>query len=343
MNKKLLLSLIIIVFLSGCGTSDNNTILNDNSSNNSLSLNTSSPKEESSKPLEKTYPFTGEPMTQENNFLPFMAIVENSKDSRPQSGLSKADIVFETMAEGGIPRFIALFHKESSKEIGPIRSLRPYFIEISEGFNLPFAHCGGSEDALNLIQSNNLMSLNEMRFQKSYWRDNSRKAPHNLYTSSDKITTLAKEKGYNKEPKSNIKFLSSYWDNKDLKECNGIKINMNKYYETSYTYENGGYKKFIGKDVFVDKSENKDIQIENIVIQQTTINLNKDNVHVDIPLIGEGTGYVLSKGKIMPMVWSRKDINNSPEIKDAEGNTIPLHPGKTWWNIIDKSNEIVLY
>lgn len=333
MNKKILSILIISIILSGCSPHEalkpNNT--------DTLPINVPNSAEE------KTFPFTGKPMNSNDTLLPFMAIIENSKDARPQSGLSKADIVFETMAEGGIPRFMALFHMEIAKEIGPIRSVRPYFIEISQSLDLPFAHCGGSEDALKSIDLNNLMSLNEMKFSDAYWRDNSKKPPHNLYTSSEKITSLLNENQFNKVPNSNLKFDSSYWDNKDFKRCSDIKINMNKYYDTSYKYEEGIYKKFIGKDIFIDKSSDTEIKLTNIVIQQTTITLSKDKIHVDIPLVGEGNGYVLSQGKVIPILWSKKDLNSATELRDEKGNMVLLSEGKTWWNIVDKSNEISLY
>ncbi|MBU3206549.1 DUF3048 domain-containing protein [Clostridium algidicarnis] len=333
MHKKILSILIISTILYGC--SSHEAITPDNPE--PLTIDVSDSIEE------KAFPFTGKPMTSNNTSLPFMAIIENSKDARPQSGLSNADIVFETMAEGGISRFIALFHMEIAKEIGPIRSVRPYFIEISQSLDLPFAHCGGSEDALKSIDLNNLMSLNEMKFGDAYWRDNSKKPPHNLYTSSEKITSLLTEKQFNKIPTSNLKFDSSYWNNKDFKNCRDIKINMNKYYDTSYKYEEGIYKKFIGEDIFIDKSNNSEIKLNNIVIQQTTITLSKDKIHVEIPLVGEGNGYVLSQGKVIPILWSKKDSNSVTELKDENGNIVSLSEGKTWWNIVDKSNEISLH
>ncbi|WP_278320958.1 DUF3048 domain-containing protein [Clostridium tetanomorphum] len=126
--------------------------------------------------------------------IPFMVIVENSKDARPQSGLVDADIVYETMAEGGIPRFIALYHKKDSDKIGPVRSARPYFLDIAKENNLPFAHCGYSEEAKDIISKENLPSLNEFDYEKAYWRDKNRKYEHSLYTSSSKLRELLKEK-----------------------------------------------------------------------------------------------------------------------------------------------------
>lgn len=62
---------------------------------------------------------------------PLAVMIENSTDARPQSGLTSADIVYETVAEGGITRFMALFYCNSLSDIqvGPVRSARTYFID----------------------------------------------------------------------------------------------------------------------------------------------------------------------------------------------------------------------
>ncbi|MEI6156728.1 MAG: DUF3048 domain-containing protein, partial [Atribacterota bacterium] len=59
---------------------------------------------------------------------PISIIIENAPQARPQSGLSKADIVYEIMAEGGITRFLAIFGEENADNVGPVRSARPYFV-----------------------------------------------------------------------------------------------------------------------------------------------------------------------------------------------------------------------
>lgn len=82
---------------------------------------------------------------------PMGVMIENHLDSRPQSGLSKADVVYEAVAEGGITRFLALFYCGAAAEnvtIGPIRSARIYFINwISEYGKEPlYVHFGGANN-----------------------------------------------------------------------------------------------------------------------------------------------------------------------------------------------------
>lgn len=166
-------------------------------------------------------PYTGKVLTDEQlNQDTFMCIIENSRQARPQSGLSQADFVYETMAEGGISRFLTIFNSNYVNKIGPIRSARYYFLDLIEEFDLPFAHCGGAWDALDRISmDSSLLSINEINNGKFFVRDNTRVAPNNLYTSTEKLSEAINEKGFpsNDEPKKFI-FDDSYWVTKLLQQ-----------------------------------------------------------------------------------------------------------------------------
>jgi len=82
---------------------------------------------------------------------PMAAIIENHLDSRPQSGLSRADVVYEVVAEGGITRFLGIFYCRAAKEdvtIGPLRSARVYLTSWASGYgaNPLFVHFGGANN-----------------------------------------------------------------------------------------------------------------------------------------------------------------------------------------------------
>ena len=290
-------------------------------------------------PQQKYYsPYTGEEVNKELlDNIAVLAIVENSKAARPQSGLNAADIVYETMAEGGTPRFIALFQSGDAQKVGPIRSARPYFLDISKEYNLPFAHCGGSEEALNEIKNNKLMSMNEMAYASTYWRDSERKAPHNLYTSTEKLRELVKTKNYVKAPTVKLKFDKSYWDNDKLSPATNVLLKMTRLYNTSYIYRDGLYHKSMDSSPSTNKEDKIPLAIKNIVVQITSIKTQADGYRLDIALVGTGDGYVISNGKFIKMHWTKKNVTSQTLLTDEAGNDLPLNPGKTWWNIVDKS------
>lgn len=286
--------------------------------------------------------YTGLECSKEEKDNPaFMIMIENSTSARPQSGLSYADILYETSAEGGIPRFLAVFSTNLPSTIGPVRSIRPYFISIIKEFNLPFAHCGGSAEALNTINSDSsLMSINEINQGNYFWRDSSRKAPHNLYTSSDNIKKYIKDKNI---PIKNSQFSSfdkNYFDNESLKPAKEINIQVNRVYNTSYVFEDGSYFKSMDSKKAIDAINNEQLNFTNIVVQKTPITLSNDNSHLNINLIGEGEGLVFSKGKMIEINWKRDSETDNTSLYDKNGNKVYLSPGKTMWNIIDTKSNI---
>ncbi|EKE04845.1 MAG: hypothetical protein ACD_19C00429G0005 [uncultured bacterium] len=116
-----------------------------------------------SKPKTESCPINGEMFTKAQKDLwttkrPIVAAIENHLDSRPQSGLSRADVVYEAVAEGGITRFLAVFYcgiADNDYTIGQIRSARVYFINyaLEYGDNPLFVHWGGANNIDNNMPS----------------------------------------------------------------------------------------------------------------------------------------------------------------------------------------------
>ncbi len=201
----LILFLCLMLFLSGCKKGKPTGSHTDSTSTSNAAASSTASEQ-------KYYaPYTGEEVSKDVAQKPaFLAIIENYVAARPQSGFTSADIVFEAMTEGGITRCLALFQKDDCDKIGPIRSMRTYFLDIAYEYNLPFAHCGGSHDALDRIKNEpSLMSMNQFANGSSYWRDPAIKIQeHSLYSSADKLRSLAQSKGYSHEPSSSLKFVS---------------------------------------------------------------------------------------------------------------------------------------
>ncbi|WP_297633735.1 DUF3048 domain-containing protein [uncultured Clostridium sp.] len=326
--KKLISTLAIFstIFLIGC---------NDKQSIDTSTKSTQTPE----KIL--TYPYTGE-VTSENlsDLTPYMTIIENSKSARPQSGLSGADIIYETSAEGGIPRFLALFHKNSPNKLGPIRSVRPYFLTLSKEHALPIAHCGGSSEALKDIKNDSsLMSLNEMSNSSFYYRDTKRTAPHNLYSSSDLILKGIASKNYNVSSKNFFDYSQEPLAH-STESATDISVVTNRTYTTDYKFENGKYIKYMDGEIAIDANNNDPLSFKNVIVQRTNINLNSDGTHLDINLIGSGDGFLFIDGKKMNITWSKDSEYDKTKFYDSEGNNLTLAPGNTIINIIDTNGKV---
>lgn len=155
------------------------------------------------KPAEVVYtaPLTGLPVDQPSLSRPIAVMINNAPAARPQSGLAQADMVYEVLAEGGITRLIAVYQSyHGDVTIGPVRSIRPYLIGIGESMNALLVHAGGSPEAYSILQQGNKEHLDEITNASApFWRDSSRKAPHNLYTNEEKLRKGALQKKYKQE------------------------------------------------------------------------------------------------------------------------------------------------
>ncbi|WP_461206654.1 DUF3048 domain-containing protein [Clostridium sp. DL1XJH146] len=350
--KKRVILLTILVFVlitSGCSSkSSKNSEETSNDSNIKSSSETTSTIDtsDSEKGSEIKYfaPFTGEEVTKEESEKPaYFVSVENSPAARPQAGLNSADIVYEFMTEGGITRFLALFQKDSAKKIGPIRSMRTYFIDIAYEYNLPFAHCGGSHDALDRIKNEGSMTMDEMANGSYYFRDETIKVQeHSLFSTSTDLINLLNAKNYVKETNVELKFDKTFWDQTDLKEVNSLSITFNKYYSTSYSFNNGLYYKSMNEEELLNRHDDIPVSISNIVLQNVNYSTRSGEAYLDADLVGEGTGIIISNGKAMDVTWSKADLNSQTIFKDKTGNIVPLNVGKTWWHILDQNAEVTI-
>src|SRR5919206_1309191 len=122
--------------------------------------------------------------------------------ARLQTGLDKADIVYEALAEGGISRFLAIYMLTPDFDggahadvIGPVRSTRHYFVYLAAEYNATLVHVGASPIGYAALSATDIRNLNESYGDPGIWRSRSRRAPHNAYTSTDDAFAAAGLKG----------------------------------------------------------------------------------------------------------------------------------------------------
>ena len=168
------------------------------STNSSSDITTKKWETEGSETLS---PLTGEVLSDPElaNSPAFCIQIPNGLDgARPQVGLSEAGVIFEAIAESGITRFAAIFQNPKSTIIGPIRSLRLYYLEWDTPFNCTIVHAGGADDAVAAVSSGAYRDLTEN--YNYMWRGASNSSLNrqwnNLFTSSDYLKTFNSNSGF---------------------------------------------------------------------------------------------------------------------------------------------------
>lgn len=287
------------------------------------------------KGAEKIYsPLSGLETTQDLAGRPVTAImIENSPDARPQSSVGQAGIVFEAVAEGGITRYLALYQETRPTTIGPVRSLRPYYLEWARGFDAPVAHVGGSAPALFLVDAYKARDLNQMHIgEKGFWRAGDRSAPHNVYTSFDRLDPINTERGYTTS--SFVPYKRKKDEPSAAPTDTSISVNYSgPLYAAEFRYEaaNNRYVRFLAGTPDIDRESNQQLTAKNLVVLDMPTSYNGN--YAEMPAIGSGTGTVYLDGISIPMNWDKPDGTAQLKLTDKAGNEIALNRGITWFAV----------
>jgi hypothetical protein len=266
-------------------------------------------------------------------------MIENSPSARPQSGLKGAGVVYEAIAEGGITRFLALYQHTKPELIGPVRSLRMYFVDWLAPYNASIAHVGGSLNALNEVRSGNYRDIDQFFNAGTYWRATDRYAPHNVYTSFENLDALNKAKGYTESTFTSFKRI----DGKpaETPDASNIAINVSSaLYNTSYAYDKttNTYIRSLGGQPHLDREAG---QISPSVIIALRVNMRlvmEDGYREQIDTNGTGSAVVFQNGTAQEVTWHKADRTTPLTLTDSEGNEMPLVRGQTWITAVPVSS-----
>jgi len=268
---------------------------------------------------------------------PLSIMIENSGGARPQTGLDKANIVYEVLAEGGITRFLAIYYDQEAEVVGPVRSARPYFISKSLEHQAIYVHIGGSEEAYNFIKEERIDDINEFVDFQPFWRTQDRKPPHNLYTSTIKLRQEANKLGYVEMiKKEDYQFETDSHEKLTGRQSNSIVITYNNDYTVSYKYkpESMKYLRFINNEPHIDAKTKKQLAVDNIIIQFAKTKIIDEEGRLAIDFIGKGKGLLFFKGSSEEITWEKRDLESRTVFLDKEGNRIALTPGNVWIQIV---------
>lgn len=295
---------------------------------------TVTPKPQPKEPPKYYSPLTGVQVPDEAlTKRPVTAImIENSPDARPQSGLKDAGIVFEAVAEGGITRFNALYQEARPGLIGPVRSVRPYYVEWAAAYDPAVAHIGGSHRALQMVRGGGYgVDLDQFFNAGTYWRASDRYAPHNVYTSFDKLDALNAAKG-----KTSSTFTA--WERQDGKKseapnATSIDIDVSSgSYAVHYDYD-AASNTYIRKQGGVPHTDREAGQIQPSVAIAIKVPMSlgfEDGNREQITTTGSGEGYVFQNGTVTAVTWAKTDAKAPITFTGADGKPLVLNRGQTW-------------
>ena len=275
------------------------------------------------------------------NLRPVAVMINNIKVAQSvQTGVQKADIIYETEVEGGITRLLAIY-KDISKvdQLGTVRSARYDYIDLALGHDAIYVHCGiDGVYATPHVSETGVVSfnINSNPYAAYGFRvSNGLASEHTMYTSSEKLTkgfTDLKVRTTTEKPDTFCKF-------NDAKnpvapagdEAYTVSVPFSNHATSVFKYnpETKLYTKNTKGTTNKDYRTNETYDVTNVLILQTNIGYFADNYHRDIGLSG-GKGYYVSNGAYQEITWEKGSASNSIKYYNLDGSALTINAGKTW-------------
>lgn len=335
----LLLLSLCLLFVSGCGGSRAAVNLDEPSAPVAAEPEvTPVPEPEPEEVSPYKAPLTGMPLQEPLTRRPLAIMVNNAPAARPQSGLDGADIVYEVLAEGGVTRLVAIYHSQADgAKIGPIRSIRPYMIELGESYHGVLVHAGASNDAFAILQRQHKEDLDEITNAGAYfWRDKTRKAPHNLYSNVEKLMEGAAKRNYAIEDSNVPAYL--FRDAKDNVEgdaANSVEVKFQlDNYKVKYEYDSQSnlYKRYINGSPHTDLETGETLTAANVVVLGADHKVLDDVGRLAVNLDLGGDALLFQGGKVIRCQWVHASDDVIRLVKNNE--ELPFVPGTTYFNVV---------
>lgn len=262
-----------------------------------------------------------------------------------QSGIQDAYIVYEIITEGGITRLMGVFKDANTARIGTIRSSRAYYLDYALENDAIYLHIGGSPEALRDIRTLNVNDLDG----DGTFRDKTLGLAyeHTAFTSMENIKSRISVRKYRNT--TDKKLLLNYSiDEIDLSSkegaipANQVNISFSKSKNTSFVYDNvnKNYKRFQNDIAHTDYVTKEQYTVKNIITYQVSNSTYDYKGRQTINNIGSGSGYYISDGFAVPIIWEKKSRSEQTIYKYLNGEEIVVNDGNTHIEIQPKNRTL---
>lgn len=256
-----------------------------------------------------------------------------------QTGLNKADIIYEANVENPFTRLMAIFNNSDETIVGPIRSSRYYFSRLAIEWSAIFAHCGGQN-----LKNERIVNLDQMRYPSPYWRDKNIEGWINLFTKTQNIREKSRKIGFQEKVNLDNHLLDLRTLNLSGGDITKITIQYNQKYTISYEYKASAntYLKYINSKPHQDSKTSEQIAVSNIIIQYVPVTKipGDGEGRLEVEVIGEGIAKVFYGGNYFLSKWIKKSKDQPTVYYDRQGKVLNLNQGSIWIHLVPEETKV---
>lgn len=322
----LIIAIMALCMLSGCGGGSEEQ----------------DPAPKKDEPVVYVSPLIGEESETEYPARPLVVSIDNVGDAIPQSWISKADLVYEFPVEGQQSRLNAIYHSEFPEEFGPIRSTRPYFVDLTREYKGIFLAHGWSPAAREYLQSDVVPYINAMTSSLDFYRVDDKEGPHDSYIKWSEVQSAIEEEGWWDEKQDIKPFTFLGKDEKSAGEAaTYIEVDYGAS-ECEYTYdaEKKLYYRSIDGEAYVDHETGEQIAVSNVLVQEVSSEVLDNKGRLEIDMCAGGDAMLFTDGKVVKGTWTRADLDSRTVFVDAEGKEFKLNVGSSWVQVADQDTSV---
>jgi hypothetical protein len=287
---------------------------------------------------------TGEPIEAGSLSRPALsAKIDNHPSARPQVGLDEADIVFEELVEGGMTRYLAVWHSKLPAEIGPVRSVRPMDPEIVSPFGGVFAYSGGQVRFIQMMEAAPVYNAihGQPDTESTFYRTSAKVAPHNVLVKAPELIEQHLDRV---APPKMFDYAASLEESTAVLEGNplaSVNTRFSGFSSPSWEWD-GTQNKFVRyqtNGAADSASSGNQLAATNVIVLFVGI-----DVIEDIPttrLVSQGTGYVATGGSIIEITWIKANPEAPIVLSTQAGSPVLLGVGNTWIELLPNDSSDV--
>ena len=290
-------------------------------------------------PPPATCPLSGvEPRREAVLERPAVAVkVENSSIAYPLRGLQDAEIVYEELVEGGITRFLAMYHCTDAAEAGPIRSARSVDPAIMTPTTYILAFSGANDQVFAKLDETGIVQIEENAAGEAMQRiDNGLSFEHTLYANTAAVRKLGRQT-YGDPPPDDVYLFGDLEG--DYKKASTITLEFSATTQVTYEYSGGQYLRLQGGTAFMDE-DGSQIAVDNVLLEIHSVDYSgitdvAGTAGTEITdVTGSGKAVLFRDGRIIRGRWVRDALESPVTFETRDGERMVLAPGATWIHLL---------
>lgn len=287
--------------------------------------------------------------------------IDNHWNARPQSGIEQADAVYELLVEGGLTRFIALFHHSDTEYLGPIRSGRPTDPTLVKFLGAPLQISGAQSWVSSLIAGYGVKTLGDNG--NTTFRIRTRSAPHNLYGSTIAMREVSDQRGYSDEPPA-VPIFDFGDPTPGVSGADEVILDWSDRPKVRWEWTGTEYIRFNADtphnylalpsedDTEADTTETTEPEVlEHQIGTDTLVVLTATKYWASsssgagsavpaLDTVGSGAAYVFYSGSVVEGSWERASVDERFELTQSDGTPIIVPAGRIWISIFPDNQTI---